>query len=90
VLLGEEPVPAVRSELVQWLPRAHPASNEVAAALTGVAFGDPAATVRAEAVDALSGMRGERARFALQRIAREHPDLKLRSEAAQTLAERAP
>lgn len=90
VLLAEESVPAIRSELVQWLPRAHPRSDAVAAALVDIAFGDAAATVRAEAVDALSDMGGEQARIALERVAREHPELKLRSEAAQTLAHRAP
>ncbi|MBV9772698.1 MAG: HEAT repeat domain-containing protein, partial [Gemmatimonadetes bacterium] len=87
-LLRAEGDPEVRAEAVQWLPRVHPESDEVAAALLEVAFRDPAESVQMEAVDALARSRAPSASRALVRIAETHPRWAARSEAAQTLARR--
>jgi beta-lactamase regulating signal transducer with metallopeptidase domain len=89
-LLDSETEASVRSEAVQWLARnPTPATVRLVA---HVAWSDPASSVRAEAVDALasmleSGIPG--ADEALNRVAEDHSELNLRSEAIQALAARA-
>jgi beta-lactamase regulating signal transducer with metallopeptidase domain len=85
-LLSAEPSPRVRAEAVQWLPRAHPGAEALIPLLLDAARRDTARAVRVEAVDALAALGSERARRALARVAGTHPDLALRSEAAQALA----
>ena len=89
-LLKREQSEDVRAEAVQWLPRTHPQERRIVTLLEDVAFRDPSEMVRAEAVDAIAALvelRAPEARNALVRIANRHSSWKLRSEAAQTLAE---
>ena len=87
--LAAEDNPRVRVEAIQWLARTHGADARVIDLLSILSRTDPDRKVRLEAVDGIrtSFRNGESmARAALERLADDATDIKVRSEAIQALA----